>query len=298
MYNNRKQQSMLHLMLFLPVAIIFVYSYLPMAGIVIAFQKFLPGLGFFKSPWVGWDNFEYVLQMPNIWKVIRNTVVIASLKILAGFCVPLIFSLLLNEVARSVVKRSIQTIIYLPHFLSWVLVGGLMIDLLSPSNGLVNQVIRTMGMEPIYFLGDKNWFPFILVISDVWKEFGFGTILFMAALAGVDPSLYEAAIVDGANRWKQTLYVTLPGILPISMLILILGTGNILNAGFDQVYNLYSPLVYETGDILDTLVFRIGITNAQYGWATAIGLFKSIVSCVLIIVSYRLAFKFTGYRVF
>jgi len=298
MYNNRKQQSMLHLMLFLPVAIIFVYSYLPMAGIVIAFQKFLPGLGFFKSPWVGWDNFEYVLQMPNIWKVIRNTVVIASLKILAGFCVPLIFSLLLNEVARSVVKRSIQTIIYLPHFLSWVLVGGLMIDLLSPSNGLVNQVLRTMGMEPIYFLGDKNWFPFILVISDVWKEFGFGTILFMAALAGVDPSLYEAAIVDGANRWKQTLYVTLPGILPISMLILILGTGNILNAGFDQVYNLYSPLVYETGDILDTLVFRIGITNAQYGWATAIGLFKSIVSCVLIIVSYRLAFKFTGYRVF
>lgn len=298
MYNNRTQQMMLHLMLLLPVAILFIYSYLPMAGIVIAFQKFMPGLGFVKSPWVGFDNFEYISQMPNIWKVIRNTVFIASMKIAAGFFVPLLFSLLLNEVNRSLVKRSIQTVIYLPHFLSWVLVGGLMIDLLSPTNGFVNQVLGMVGIEPIYFLGDNRWFPFVMVISDVWKEFGFGTILFMAALAGVDPSLYEAAIVDGAGRWKQTLYVTLPGILPISMLIMILGTGNILNAGFDQVFNLYSPLVYEKGDILDTLVFRIGITNAQYGWATAIGLFKSLVSCALLIFSYRLAFKLTGYRVF
>lgn len=287
----------LHLMMLPAMIILVVYTYLPMAGILMAFQNYIPAKGIVGSKWIGWDNFRYILDMPNTVQVLWNTVFIAVMKIAVGFVVPIIFALLLNEVSKMYLKRIFQTIVYLPHFLSWVIIAGIAIDILSPSSGIINKALNTFGIESIFFLGDKKWFPFILVSTDVWKEFGFNMILYLAAIAGIDTGIYEAAVIDGAGRWKQTLHVTLPGIMPIAVLILILGMGNILNAGFEQVYNLYSPIVYETGDIIDTLVYRTGIQNAQFGVATALGLFKSVVSLIFIAVSYKLANKVTGYKV-
>ena len=278
--------------------LVLIYSYGPMFGIVIAFQKFMPARGIFDSPWSGLDNFRYVLDMPDSMRVLRNTVIIAFLKIVAGLIVPIIVSLLLNEVRKELFKRGFQTLIYLPHFLSWIILGGILIDILSPSTGIVNQALSWAGIEPIYFLGDNGWFRPVLVISDVWKEFGFNTIVYLAALTSISPALYEAAIVDGAGRWKQTWHITLPGMMPIIVLLTTLSLGNVLNAGFDQVFNLYSPQVYESGDIIDTFVYRIGLVDAQYGVATAVGLFKSVVSFIFISVSYYLAYRLAHYRIF
>jgi putative aldouronate transport system permease protein len=192
----------------------------------------------------------------------------------------------------------VQTLVYLPHFLSWVILSGVLVDILSPSTGIVNQGLQWIGIEPIFFLANNNWFPYTLVLSNEWKEFGFSSIIYLAAITSINPSLYEAAVIDGANRWKQTWHVTLPGMAPIIVLMGTLSIGNVLNAGFEQVFNMYSPVVYESGDIIDTFVYRIGIVDAQYGVATAIGLFKSIVSFILLSVSYVLAYRLANYRIF
>ncbi len=276
-----------------------IFSYLPMAGIVIAFQKFIPAKGLFgDQKWVGLKNFKYVLDMPNFDNIMWNTISIAMAKIILGLIVPIIFAILINEVANSALKRGIQTLIYLPHLLSWVVLGGILIDILSPSGGILNSLINALGFEPIFFLGDNKWFPTTMVLTETWKEFGYGTIIYLAAITGIDPSLYEAAHMDGANRWKQTLHITLPGMRMVIVLLMVLSLGNVLNAGFDQIFNLYSPPVYESGDIIDTFVYRIGLLEAQYGVATAVGLFKSVVSFTLISVSYFFAYKFADYRIF
>lgn len=293
-----RQNLPLHLMLLPCVIILIIYAYGPMVGIIIAFQKYNPTKGIFGSPFVGLKNFEYMLNMPDTFQVLWNTIYIAFMKIVTGLVVPILYALLLNEVRNSVFKRSVQTIIYMPHFLSWVILSGIIIDLLSPSEGIVNMALKALGFKPIFFLGDERVFPYILVITNIWKEFGFGTIIYLAAITSIDPTLYEAAIVDGANRWKQTIHVTLPGMAPIIVLMATLSMGNVLNAGFEQVFNLYSPIVYKTGDIIDTYVYRIGLIDAQYGVATAVGLFKSVVSFIFIVISYRLAYKFANYRVF
>jgi putative aldouronate transport system permease protein len=285
-------------MLLPAVIILLVFNYIPMVGIVIAFEKYMPVKGIFGSKWIGFNNFTYLIHLPATFEVLFNTVFIALMKIIAGIIVPLTFALLLNEVNKAKFKRSVQTIIYLPHFLSWIILTGILIDFLSTSDGLVNNVIKSLGFEPIFFLGNYKLFPFVMVITDTWKEFGFGTIIYLAALTSVDPTQYEAAVIDGANRWKQTLYVTIPGILPIVILMTVLSLGNVLNAGFDQIYNLYNPAVYKTGDILDTFIYRLGLQEAQYGPATAAGLFKSLVSLIFITTSYKLADKFAGYKVF
>jgi putative aldouronate transport system permease protein len=288
----------LYLMLIPGLIIILIYSYLPMIGIGIAFQRFIPAKGFFDSEWIGMSNFAYIVQLPDTFPVLWNTVIIAVLKMIAGLIVPLVVSLLLNEVSKSAFKRGVQTLIYLPHFLSWVILGGILVDLLSPSEGLVNQVIKALGGEAVFFLADNRWFRFIIILSDVWKEFGFSTIVYFAALTSINPTLYEAAAIDGASRWRQTWHVTLPGISPIIILLATLSLGNVLNAGFDQIFNLYSPIVYETGDVLDTMIYRMGLVDAQYGLATAMGLFKSVVSFILITISYWLAYRFANYRIF
>lgn len=288
----------LHLMLFPSVILLFIYSYIPIFGNVIAFQKFVPAKGVFQSDWVGWDNFNYVFNMPNTEQVILNTLYIAVMKIAASLVVPIFISLLLNEVRQSFIKRGVQTLIYLPHFMSWIILGGILVDILSPNQGIVNQTLGYFGIDPIFFLGDNRWFRFTLVISDVWKEFGYSTIVYLAALTAINPVLYEAATMDGAGRLKQTWHVTLPGMLPIIILMGTLSLGNVLNAGFDQVFNLYSPSVYESGDILDTLIYRTGLVNAQFGVATAVGLFKSLVSLLLISVSYFLSYRYANYRIF
>jgi len=295
---KKLRQLPLHIMVIPGVILTLIYHYIPMFGIVMAFQKFVPAKGFFKSKWVGFDNFEYMLNLPNIKTVIYNTVFISVMKIIVGLIVPVVFALLLNEMRREKYKRTLQTIIYFPHFLSWVILGGILVDVLSPSSGIINKMLGLVGIDPIFFLGDSKWFPFTMVITNVWKNFGYDTIVYLAALTSIDMALYEAAYVDGAGRWKQTLHVTLPGILPIVTLMTVLSLGNILNAGFDQVINLYSPQVYSTGDILDTLVYRIGLVEAQYSVATAVGLFKSVISLVLILVSNKLANKYAGYRIF
>lgn len=288
----------LHLMLLPSIIVLFIFSYVPMFGLVMAFEKYSPAKGIFGSKWIGFQNFNYLLHLPGVGHVMFNTVYIALLKIIAGIIIPLTFALLLNEVKKAAFKKSVQTIIYLPHFLSWIILTGILVDILSPSQGLVNNVIKSLGMHPIFFLGSEKWFPSIMVITDTWKEFGFGTIIYLAALTSIDPTQYEAAVIDGANRWKQTVYVTLPGILPILILLTVLSLGNVLNAGFDQIFNLYSPAVYSTGDIIDTFIYRLGIVQAQYGPSTAGGFFKSLVSLIFITTSYKLADKVAGYRVF
>ncbi|SFT20858.1 putative aldouronate transport system permease protein [Paenibacillus sp. BC26] len=288
----------LHLMILPGLILILIYSYGPMLGLVIAFEKFKPAIGVINSKWVGFDNFRYVMEMPESKQIVWNTILIAIMKIIAGLIAPIVTALLLNEVRKEVFKRGIQTVVYLPHFLSWIILGGILIDILSPTSGIVNQVLGWVGIEPIYFLGDNNWFRYVLVATDTWKEFGFNTIVYLAALTSINPTLYEAAIVDGAGRWKQTLHVTLPGMAPIIILLMTLSLGNVLNAGFDQVFNLYSPQVYETGDIIDTFVYRIGLIDAQYGVATAVGVFRSVVSLLSISLSYYLAYRFANYRIF
>ncbi len=288
----------LHLMILPGFVLVFIYSYIPMAGIIMAFERLVPSKGMFLSPWVGWQNFEYMLRMPDIARVLGNTFLIAAMKMTAGIVVPVTFALLLNEAKNRLFKRSIQTIVYFPHFLSWVILSGILIDILSPSEGIVNGLLGWLGLTSVYFLGNPGWFPFTMVVSDTWKEFGYGTIVYLAALAGINPALYEAAEMDGAGRIRQTLSVTLPALLPIIVLMSVLSLGNVLNAGFDQIFNLYSPQVYKTGDIIDTLVYRIGIENANYGVATAVGLFKSVVSLVMVGASYMLAYRLTGYRIF
>jgi len=291
-------QSSLHFMLLPGVVLTLIFSYYPMMGILIAFEHFIPTKGFFRSEFVGLEHFEYLFQLPNFRQVLSNTVFIASMKIVAGLVVPVTFAVLLNEVRKAIFKRTVQTIIYLPHFLSWVILGGVLIDILSPSSGIVNSFLGIFGFKPTYFLGDERWFPYVLVISDVWKEFGFSTIVFLAAITSISPTLYEAAIMDGAGRLKQIRHVTLPGMLPVIVLMATLSLGNVLNAGFDQVFNLYSAQVYSTGDIIDTLVYRIGLIDAQYSLATAVGLFKSVISLILISVSYLLAYRLANYRIF
>ncbi len=288
----------LHLMILPGFVLVFIYSYIPMAGIIMAFERLVPSKGMFLSPWVGWQNFEYMLRMPDIARVLGNTFLIAAMKMTAGIVVPVTFALLLNEAKNRLFKRSIQTIVYFPHFLSWVILSGILIDILAPSEGIVNGLLGWLGLPSVYFLGNPGWFPFTMVVSDTWKEFGYGTIVYLAALAGINPALYEAAEMDGAGRIRQTLSVTLPALLPIIVLMSVLSLGNVLNAGFDQIFNLYSPQVYKTGDIIDTLVYRIGIENANYGVATAVGLFKSVVSLVMVGASYMLAYRLTGYRIF
>jgi putative aldouronate transport system permease protein len=293
-----KGLSPYHVLLFPAVVLTLIFAYLPMFGLAMAFQDYKPVNGFLHSNWVGLKHFVVLFNREDSVQIIWNTLIIAVMKLIANLIVPFVFALLLNEVRHSVLKRIIQTTVYLPHFLSWVILGGILTDILS-TNGLINQLLTSLfGIKSISFLGDGDWFRVTAVISEVWKEFGFGTIMFLAALAGINPSLYEAAEMDGAGRWKQTLYVTVPATLPIVIVIFTLSLGNVLNAGFDQIFNIYNPLVYDKGDIIDTFVYRVGLLNGSYSFATAVGMFKSVISFVLIVTAYWIAYKKANYRVF
>ena len=288
-----------HLMLIPGVIIVFIYMYIPLSGLIIAFQKFVPAKGLFgNQKWIGWDNFIYLYNLPGAISALRNTVIIAFFKIVLHLLIPITVSILLNEIRSTGFRRTAQTLIYLPHFLSWIILGGILIDILSPSDGILNRVLGLFGMEPIFFLGSNDYFRGTLIVSDVWKEFGFNTIIYLAAITNIDPNQYEAATIDGANRFQKMRYITLPNMRMIIVLMMVLSLGNVLNAGFDQVYNLYSKQVYSTGDILDTFIYRIGLLDAQFGVATAMGMFKSVVSTIFISTSYFCAYKFADYRIF
>ncbi|MGI6692084.1 MAG: ABC transporter permease [Christensenellales bacterium] len=294
-----KLESPYYLMVLPGALLVLLFSYVPMGGLVIAFQRFIPAKGFFgDQKWVGLKNFEFVFTLPGFQRALINTVVIALFKMAVGIIVPLVFALLLNEVSSTRIRRSVQTMIYLPYFLSWVILGGVLTDILSPNTGIANRIITLFGGQPIFFLGDNAYFRGTLIVTNIWKDFGFGTVVYLAAIMGVDQELYEAAIIDGANRWQQTWHITLPGMRMIIVLMCVLSLGNVLNAGFDQVFNLYNTSVYETGDIIDTFVYRMGLLDAQFGPATAVGFFKSVISFLFISISYLLAYRLADYRVF
>lgn len=294
---KRGGQLEYHLLMAPGMIFLIIFSFIPMFGIIMAFEDYVPAKGILGSDWVGLENFKYMLEIPDSMKILRNTVVIAVGKIILGTLVPIIFALLLNEIRLKWAKKSIQTIVYLPNFLSWAVLAAVFINIFD-YHGPVNNFLQVLGHDPILFLGSNEWFRSIIISTDVWKGFGYGAIVYLAALTGIDPGLYEASSIDGANRYKQLLHVTLPGILPTIMLITALNLGNILNAGFDQIFALYNPIVYETGDVIDTYVYRVGLLGQQYSFATAIGLLKSIVSCVLILSANQLSKKLANMRIF
>lgn len=294
---NKRSIAAYNLMLLPGFVLLILFSVIPMSGIVIAFEKYVPAKGIWGSKWVGMQNFEYMFSLPDSRDIFVNTLVIAVAKILCQLIVPVFVALLLGEIRTTWFKRTIQTVVYLPHFLSWVILGGIVSNMCS-LNGLMNRLISALGAQPVMFLASNLWFRKVVVITDTWKEFGFGTVIYMAAMTAIDETLYESAEIDGATRLQRIWYVTLPCIASTVVLMATLSLGNVLNAGFEQILTLYNPLVYKTGDILDTYVYRMGIENAQYGLATAVGLLKSIVSMLLIMLSYYLAGRFAHYSIF
>ena len=293
-----KSHQRFYLGMILPgMILLLIFNILPMFGIVIAFQDFAPAKGLFGSKWVGLKHFERLFMRAEVRNVLYNTVIIALWKIVLNIVVPVAFALLINEVKSIAYKRTLQTIVYLPHFLSWVILGILFSNIFS-YNGLFNQMLSFFGVERQMHMIQNGSFRKIIIGTDVWKEFGYGAIIYLAAITNIDPNVYEAARIDGANRWQQAIRITLPSILGTVVLMATLALGRVLNAGFDQIFVMYSPLVYQTGDIIDTYVYRMGLLQAQFSFSTAVGLFKSVVSFILIILSYILANRFVGYSIF
>ena len=266
----------------LPIVYLIIFKYIPMIGNVIAFRRFVPGGSIFGEEWVGFYYFEMFLSDPTFYKVFTNTLILAFLLLVVTFPAPIIFALLLNEVKNHLFKRFVQTASYLPHFFSVVVVAGMAYELLA-LNGPVNSFIANLGFDKISFMQLPEWFRTIFVSVDLWQGLGWGAILYLAALTGINEELYEAAKIDGANRWKQTIHITIPGILPTIVVLLILNIGNFLQIGFEKVLLLYNPLTYETADIIATYVYRVGLQSGSFSYGTAIGLFESIVGLVLVI---------------
>ncbi len=294
---NKKDQIDLNLMLLPSMIFLIIFSFIPMFGIIMAFQNYMPAKGILGSKFVGLENFKFMFQMPDSKQIFMNTIIIAFWKIVVGTIVTIVFALLLNEIRLKWAKKSIQTIVYLPNFLSWVILSTVVVNVFA-YDGPINDFLEMLGLERILFMASNDWFRPMLIVTDVWKGFGYGAIIYLAALSGIDPGLYEAAAIDGANRFKRVLHITLPGILPTIMLVTIMNLPNILNAGFDQIFNLYNPLVMETSDIIDTYVYRVGLVQRQYSLGTAVGLMRSIVGIILILSANKLAQKVTDYRIF
>ncbi|MGO4180324.1 ABC transporter permease [Paenibacillus sp. MCAF9] len=270
------------------ILFIFIFSYIPMYGVLMAFQDYNLFKGFSESPWVGFQHFQMFLNAPELGNVMRNTLVIAALKLCIGFPAPIVLALMLNEVKKMMFKRIVQTVSYLPHFLSWVIVSGYAISILSVDNGSLNILLEKLNFidDPINFLTIPEYFWSILITTNVWKEIGFGSIVYLAAIAGIDPSLYEAASIDGASRFKQIFRITLPSMIPVIVIFGILAIGNFLSAGFEDILLLgANPVLRDVADVLDTYVYRIGIMNNRYSYATAAGLFKAVISVGLLVMA-------------
>ncbi len=294
---NKKFLKQYYFMLVPGFVWLVLFSIIPMFGVVMAFQNFNPVDGILKSEFVGLDNFRYMFQISDTKQVFINTIIIAVGKLIGNLIVPLIFALLLNELCIKKLFRPIQTIVYLPYFLSWVILSKIILNIFGYT-GPINHFIQYFGVDAINFFGRADLFRPLVIGTDIWKGFGYNAVIYLAALLGIDPTLYEAAAVDGSGRFSRLWHITLPGIKTTIALLAILSLGNVLHAGFEQIFNLYNPLVYSTGDILDTWVYRAGLLNLQFSLATAVGLLKSVVSLILIALGYRLADKFAGYKIF
>ncbi len=295
----RRYVSNRYLFLLLAPGILYflIFKYLPIYGLVIAFKDYRFLEGIMASQWVGLTVFKELFATPSFWEVFRNTLVIGLMQFAFGFPAPIIFALLLNEVVNVRAKRTFQTISYLPHFVSWVILGGLFLQFLSPSMGPINAIIKAFGGKPIYFLADPHWFRWVLVLTQIWKNIGWGSIIYLAALSSIDPELYEAAALDGAGRWARIRYITLPSLYPVITIMLILATGQIVNDNFDQVFNLYNPAVYQVGDVMSTYMYRRGLENLEYSMATAVGLFKNTISFTFVLLANRIAKSINEYGI-
>jgi len=293
----KKSRDLPIYMLLLPgMLLLFVFHYIPLFGVAIAFQNFIPFKGVLGSQWVGLKNFEYFLKDQNFWRVMKNTLEINLLEIVFGFPFPIIFALLLNELWSSKFKKTVQTISYLPHFISWVIAAGIFRSILSPSSGIINVFLKNvLGMQPIHFLSIAGYFRPILIIAGIWKGFGMNAVYYLAALSSIDAQLYEAAKIDGAGKWRQTWHITLPGLKNITIVLLVLQVGSLVTIGFERIFLLYNPLVYEVGDVISTYTYRLGIEQVRFSLTSAIGLTQSVVNFILVYSTNRLAKAVAGW---
>ena len=302
LWRNFKRRKMLYFMCIPGILIYLVFAYVPMYGIIVAFLNYNPysGLaGIFDrsiSPWVGWQWFDIFINQRAFWPITRNTLMISFYGLIWGFPMPIILAILFNEVRNAPFKRVAQTISYLPHFLSWAIMGGLVISFLSPNNGSLNSMLMSLGLlkEPIQWVVQPQYFRTILVVSSIWKGVGWGTIIYLAAIVGIDPALYEAAVMDGAGKFRQILNITLPGITPVISISLILAVGGMMGANFEQIYMLMTPNTQAVGDVYETFTYRIGIQRAQFSLTTAAGLFKNVVNSILLITANFFSKKVSG----
>jgi len=265
-----------------------------MYGIVLAFKDYMIVDGILGSPWVGFKHFNRLFSSASFFELITNTLTISFQRILFGFPAPIIFALLLNEIKVEKFKKIVQSISYLPHFMSWVILGGIVMELLSPTRGVINYIITIFGGEPIYFLTEVKYFRTILIVSGIWAGVGWGSIIYLAAISGIDIQQYEAAVIEGASRFQRAIYITLPSIMPVISISFILNIGGIMNAGFDQIFNLYNPMVYKVADILDTYVYRVGIQDMEYSFSTAVGLFKNVVGLIMVVITNFITSKLSN----
>jgi len=290
-----KSVFILYMLLLPSMLLLLVFNYFPMYGLIISFQDYSVFRGFWHSDWVGWKHFAYFLSDDKFWSVMRNTVILNVYDILFGFTAPILFALLVNEILRKRVKKIVQTISYLPHFLSWIVVAGLVHQMLSPVNGLVNEMLGFLfGMSPIDFMTDKGMFRSIAVISEIWKSVGWSAILYFAVIAGVDTTLYESSMIDGASRFRQAIHITLPAMVPMIVLLFLLKLAAIFTIGFERVFLLQNPLIYDVSEVIPTYIYRLGLQQSQYSLTTAIGLAQSFIAFVFLVGSNRLSKRWTG----
>lgn len=280
------------LLLILPVLLYYaVFHYIPMYGIIIAFKKFSPMKGILGSAWVGFEHFIHFFQSVYFWRLLKNTLLLSVYSLFWGFPVPILFALLLNEVREGIFKKAVQTISYLPHFISIVVIAGMIVNFTTVQGGVINQMLGWFGIGPINFLSESGWFRTIYISSSVWQSFGWSSIIYLAAIAGIDPQLYEAAEMDGASRWRKMWHITLPCLLPTVAILFIMAVGNLMDVGFEKIILLYNPTTYETADVISTFVYRQGIQQANYSYSTAIGLFNNVINLILLVMVNRISRK-------
>ncbi|MFS0723764.1 ABC transporter permease [Paenibacillus sp. 1P07SE] len=286
-----RRDRWLYFMLLPGILYFLVYKYLPMWGVVIAFQNYSPGLGLFQSEWVGLKHFERLFSEPTFWMLFRNTLLLSAYQLIFFFPIPIVLALMLNELRQQVFKRFVQTVIYIPHFVSWVVIAGISYLFLTPEGGFVNELLGVLGQEKVNFLMSSDWFRTLQVSQVIWKEAGWGTIIFLAALAGVDTQLYEAAKIDGANRWRQLWHITLPALRSTIVILFILRLGDILDQGVEHILLLLNAVNREVGEVFDTYVYTVGLLQGNFSYSAAVGLFKSLVGLILVVAANYLAKK-------
>jgi len=289
--NSIKEASPYYLMLLPGLILLIIYKYLPIYGVTIAFKNYNIMKGILGSPWVGLEHFEKLFGMSKFYQVFYNTLIISFQKIVFQFPFPIIFAILLNELKNQRFKKVVQTVTYIPHFISWVIISGIFIDILSPSTGIVNYIIQALGGKPVRFMTDPDIFRGVLVVSSIWKDFGYDAIIYLAAITTISQEQYEAAIVDGANRFQRIWHVTLPGISSTIIVMLILRLGKIMDVGHEQILMMYNNAVYDKADVLSTYIYRVGLGNMQYSLTAAAGLFQSVIGCIMLFLSNLFAKK-------